>query len=61
MLTGVQARLASRLVAIMFSSWVLIVHFPRVIAHQDRHKWIALFIAAAIGGSAWIIAGRLIG
>jgi uncharacterized membrane protein YphA (DoxX/SURF4 family) len=60
-LSGVQARLASRLVATMFSSWLLIVHIPRVMAHQDRHEWSTLLIAVAISGSAWIVAGSVRG
>jgi uncharacterized membrane protein YphA (DoxX/SURF4 family) len=57
MLTGVRARLASRLFAIMLSTWVLILHIPRVaVALHDRHEWTTLFIAIAMMGGAWTLA-----
>ena len=59
-LSGVQARLGSRLLALMLSSWVLILHIPRVVAAVgDRHEWDTLFLAVAQTGSAWIVAGSL--
>jgi uncharacterized membrane protein len=61
-LSGVLAPLASRLFAIMLSSWVLILHIPRVAAAlHDRHEWTTLFIAVALTGAAWILAGSLTG
>jgi uncharacterized membrane protein len=60
LLTGVLSRLATRLFAIMLSSWVLIVHIPRVaVALHDRHEWTTLFVAVSLSGVAWIIAGSL--
>jgi hypothetical protein len=56
MLTGVLARLASRCFAIMITSWVLILHIPRVIvAFHDRHEWTTLFVAIAmmVGLGLW--------
>jgi uncharacterized membrane protein len=59
-LSGVQARLGSRLLAIMLSSWVLILHIPRVVAAVgDRHEWDTLFLAVAQTGAAWIVTGSL--
>jgi hypothetical protein len=59
-LTGVLAGLGSRLFAIMLSSWVLIVHIPRVAAAlHDRHEWTTLFVAIVLSGAAWITAGSL--
>jgi uncharacterized membrane protein len=56
-LTGVLASLASRLFAIMLSSWVLIVHIPRVMATpRDRHEWTTFFVALLLTGLAWILA-----
>jgi hypothetical protein len=56
-LSGVLAGLASRLFAIMLSSWVLIVHIPRVFAApRDRHEWTTLFVALVLTGLAWILA-----
>lgn len=57
MLTGVLARLASRLFAIMLTTWVLILHIPRVAAAlHDRHEWTTLFVAVAMTGAAWVLA-----
>jgi uncharacterized membrane protein len=57
-LTGVLGRMAARLFAIMVSSWIVILHIPRVIAAlHDRHEWTTLFIAVAITGAAWVLAG----
>jgi hypothetical protein len=59
-LSAMLARLASRLFAIMLSSWVLIVHIPRVAAAlHDRHEWTTLFVAIVLTGAAWIVAGSL--
>ena len=59
-LSGVLAGLASRLFAIMLSSWVLILHIPRVFATQrDRHEWTTLFVALVLTGLAWILAQYL--
>jgi hypothetical protein len=44
----------------MLSSWVLILHIPRVVAAVgDRHEWDTLFLAVAQTGAAWIVAGSL--
>jgi uncharacterized membrane protein YphA (DoxX/SURF4 family) len=58
--SGVLRKLAARLFAIMLSSWVLIVHIPRVSAAlHDRHEWTTLFVAVVLSGIAWIVAGSL--
>jgi uncharacterized membrane protein YphA (DoxX/SURF4 family) len=55
-LTGIQARLAAALLAVMFGSWVLIVHVPRVIGAQgNKNEWTSLFVAVAMCGGAWIV------
>lgn len=60
LVSGVLVRLSARLFAIMLSSWVLIVHIPRVYATpNDRHEWTTLFIAIALSGAAWIVAGNI--
>jgi uncharacterized membrane protein YphA (DoxX/SURF4 family) len=59
-LTGVLARLAAPLLGIMFGSWVLILHIPRVIADSaNRNEWTSLFVATALCGGAWLVAGTL--
>ncbi len=56
-LTGVLARLGAILVAIMFGSWVVILHAPRVVAKlHDSNEWASLLIALAMSGGALIVA-----
>lgn len=60
-LSKVMARLAATLLGIMFGSWVLILHLPRVAANlSNRQERISLFVAMAMCGGAWLIAGSLI-
>jgi uncharacterized membrane protein YphA (DoxX/SURF4 family) len=57
---GVWDRLAATLLGIMFGTWVLILHAPRAAAApRHRPEWTSLFIALAMSGGAWIIAGML--
>ena len=56
LLTGIQARLAATLLAVMFGSWVVVLHIPRVIAAQgNKNEWTSLFVAVAMCGGAWIV------
>lgn len=56
-LSRVQAHLAALLLGMMFGSWVLIVHSPRVaLAPTNRLEWTSLFVALAMCGGSWIIA-----
>jgi hypothetical protein len=55
---GLWDRLGAMLLGVMFGSWVLIVHAPRVAAApQHRPEWTSLLVALAMSGGAWIIAG----
>ena len=55
-LTGVLARPGATLLAIMFGSWVLILHAPRVVAKvRDTNEWASLLIALAMSGGALIV------
>ncbi|MFC5436344.1 DoxX family membrane protein [Rhodanobacter umsongensis] len=57
-LSGVQARLAATMLGIMFGSWVLIVHIPRVLADpRSQAEWTSLCVAIALCGGAWLMAG----
>lgn len=57
-LANVQARLAATLAAIMYGSWVLIVHIPRVAAAtHDAFEWNGIFVATALSASALLVAG----
>jgi len=55
--SGILARLGATLVALMFGSWVLILHAPRVAAKlHDPNEWASLFIALAMSGGGLIVA-----
>jgi uncharacterized membrane protein len=59
-LTGVLSQLAACLFAAMLSSWVLILHIPRVLrTPHDRHEWTTLFVAIALTGAAWTLSGSM--
>ncbi len=58
-LSGVLARLASTLLGIMFTSWVLLLHVPRVFATpHNQAEWTSLCVAVALSGGAWLMAGH---
>jgi uncharacterized membrane protein len=55
--TGVLGRLAGTLAGIMYGTWVLIVHIPRVYATpHDAFEWNGIFVATALSGSALLAA-----
>jgi uncharacterized membrane protein len=59
-LFGVLPWLAAVLEAAQITSFVILVHIPSVgSAPQDRIQWAMLFDAAAIAGSAWLVAATL--
>lgn len=65
-LSGVQARLAATLEALMMSIFVLLVHVPSLFlkelpfwAPDHRTIWLALFIATSLSGAAWLIAASI--
>jgi uncharacterized membrane protein YphA (DoxX/SURF4 family) len=54
-LSGVLARLAARMLALMCASFVLLIHIPGVIAAPaDRLQWTMLAMALSITGGAWL-------
>jgi uncharacterized membrane protein len=56
-IVNVMARLAATLAAVMYGSWVVLVHAMRVAATpQDAFEWNGLFVASALCGSALIVA-----
>lgn len=58
--TDVIARVAATLLGIMFGTWVLILHVPRVAADAgNRHEWTSLFVATTLCGGAWLVAASL--
>jgi uncharacterized membrane protein YphA (DoxX/SURF4 family) len=70
--TGMLSRSAAILVGIMYASWVLTLHLPRVISNPaarsvdnpvgyagDRQELTSLFVCVAFWGAAWIVAASL--
>jgi uncharacterized membrane protein YphA (DoxX/SURF4 family) len=68
--TGVWSRLAAILAGLMYASWALTLHLPRVIDNPaartaenpagyggDRGELTSLFVCVAFWGAAWIVAG----
>lgn len=58
--TNIKARLAATLAGAMYGSWALILHVPRVVADIGNQGEItSLFVAIALCGAAWLIAGSV--
>lgn len=54
----VLARLAAILLGLMYGSWVLIVHLPRVMANPTSHiEWTSIFIALSLSATALLVGG----
>lgn len=61
-LSGVLARLALRLSALMYVSWTFLVHLPRVMADPSSHQeWSDIFLVTALGAAALIVSGCVTG
>jgi uncharacterized membrane protein len=59
LLTQILARWAATLIGAMFVIFVAILHAPRVAAAlHNGNEWTSLFVALAMAGSAWAIAGN---
>ena len=59
-LFGVVPRLAATLEATMISLFVLLLHIPGVAtAPASRMQWTMMFVASALAGAAWTVAGSL--
>jgi uncharacterized membrane protein YphA (DoxX/SURF4 family) len=57
--TGWLDKWAVAMMGIMFLSWFLVLHAPRVISYPRSHnpdEWSSAFIALAISGGSWILA-----
>lgn len=58
--TQINARLVAMLLGTMFLVWVLILHLPRVSASlHNGNEWTSLFVALAMSGGAFMVAGSL--
>jgi uncharacterized membrane protein len=59
-LFGVVPRLAATLEAGMISIFVLLIHLPGVFSSPaNRLQWTMLFVASALAGASWVVAGLL--
>jgi uncharacterized membrane protein len=58
-LTGIQARLAATLTAVMFGLWFAVLHVPRVVAHASTDEWASMCICLGMCGSAWLVRTKL--
>jgi uncharacterized membrane protein YphA (DoxX/SURF4 family) len=60
LLTRIQARLATAMLAVMFGSWVFVVHVPRVMAaNGNKDEWTSLMVAIAMCGGSWLFSACL--
>ena len=60
LVSGILARLGSTLLALMFSSFVLLLHIPRVLGDPGNQiEWTMLCHATALTGAALLIASTL--
>ncbi len=64
--TGYAQRLGAVLLGLMFGVWVVTLHLPRVLgiyaipgAPRDPNEWSSLFIAVALCGGSWALAGNV--
>jgi uncharacterized membrane protein len=56
-LSGILPRLGATLAGIMYGSWVLILHIPRVLAAvHDPFEWNGVFVASALSAGAFLVA-----
>jgi hypothetical protein len=56
--TGIQARLGTTLLGILFLLFVITLHIPRTLAAtHNGNEWTSLFIALAMSGASLIVAG----
>jgi uncharacterized membrane protein YphA (DoxX/SURF4 family) len=60
LVTGKLVRLATAMLGLMFFLFVFSLHLPRVVsASNNGNEWTSMFVAAAMCGTAWILAGSL--
>jgi uncharacterized membrane protein len=56
LLSGVQARLAATMTALMMACFVVLLHIPRVVGAPEQHaEWIMLAVSSSLTGAAWLV------
>lgn len=56
----IQARLGAALLGLMFLLWTVLLHAPRVLAHiHNKDELTSLFVALAMSGGSFIVAGAV--
>lgn len=59
-ISGVWARLASRLLGMMFAGFVLLLHVPRLLADPNSQlEWTMTAVALCLTGAAWSVADQI--
>lgn len=59
-LSGIQAKLAARLLSAMYAGFVVLLHIPRVYVDPDnRLEWTMMAIAISLTGAAWTVADSI--
>jgi uncharacterized membrane protein YphA (DoxX/SURF4 family) len=59
-ISGVKARLAAILLAIMYGLWVIMLHIPLSLAASNRNHWSSTFVALTMCGGGLLVAGQMI-
>lgn len=59
LLTNVMSRLAAAMYGLMLGLFALLVNGPRAVNFNKPAEWDSFFVAVALSGAAWIIAGCL--
>jgi hypothetical protein len=58
LVTGQFVKLATAMLGLMFFLFVFSLHLPRVVAAiHNGNEWVSMFVAMAMCGTAWIMAG----
>lgn len=53
---GIGARLAALLLGLMFLSWTVLLHVPRVATHLNNgDEWTSAFVALALSGASFLL------
>jgi uncharacterized membrane protein len=58
LISGIRSQLAATLLTLMFASFVVLLHLPRVALNPGVHmEWVMLGISLTLTGAAWLVRG----